>query len=268
MRSKFIVGLLALFMMLGFSSCGYERIDAGHEGIKVNLYGSDKGVDNTSLVTGAIWYNPFTESVYEYPTFVQTVDYKPFTINAKDGSEFKVDPTISLKLIDGKTPEVFKKYRKDLDEIIEGTMYNYVKDAFRVQLNKFTTDEIVSMRDSIEIAIESHLSKALYAENFILEQLTSGLSYPESIIRSIDAKNETVQKAMKVQNEVAVAKAEAEKTLIAARAEAEANKLREQALTPAILEKMWIEKWSGEVPTVITGNNTSTFLDLDKLGRK
>jgi hypothetical protein len=33
---------LALIAMIGVSSC--ERIDAGHEGIKVNLYGDDKGV--------------------------------------------------------------------------------------------------------------------------------------------------------------------------------------------------------------------------------
>ena len=37
--------LMAVFTMLGMSSCGYERVDAGCEGIKVNLYGSDKGVD-------------------------------------------------------------------------------------------------------------------------------------------------------------------------------------------------------------------------------
>lgn len=41
MKSKLFI-LVALFTMLGFSSCGYERIDAGHEGIKVNLYGSEK----------------------------------------------------------------------------------------------------------------------------------------------------------------------------------------------------------------------------------
>ena len=78
--------------------------------IKVNLYGDGKGVDDVSLVTGAVWYNPVTTAVYEYPTFVQTVDYPPFSINAKDGSSFTVDPTISLKIVDGKSPEVFKKY--------------------------------------------------------------------------------------------------------------------------------------------------------------
>lgn len=253
MKSKIIFSLMALFIMISMSSC-YEKVDAGHEGIKVNLYGSDKGVDDVSLVTGIVWYNPWTTTVYEYPTYVQTVDYSPFTINAKDGSEFTVDPTVSLKIIDGKSPTVFKKYRKDLNDVITGTLYNYVKDAFRIQLNKFTTDDIVSKRDSIEIAIERHLNKTLSDECFQLEQLTSGLKYPQSIVNSINAKNQAVQDKMRVDNEVLVAKAEAEKLLVAARAEAEANKLREQALTPAILQKMWIERWNGNVPTVSNSN--------------
>lgn len=157
---------MALVACIGLNSYGYERVDAGHEGILVNLYGDDKGVGEVSMCTGAVRYNPFTQSVYEYPTFVQTVDYEPFTINAKDGSEFTVDPTISLKIVDGKSPAVFKKYRKELNEVIGGTLYNYVKDAFRIQLNNFSTDYIVSNRDSIEHAIEMHLSSALAKENF------------------------------------------------------------------------------------------------------
>ena len=49
-----IMFMLGLCMFLG--SCAYERVDAGCEGIKVNLYGDSKGVDNISLVTGAVWY--------------------------------------------------------------------------------------------------------------------------------------------------------------------------------------------------------------------
>jgi hypothetical protein len=70
---------------------------------------------------------------------------------------------------------------------------------------------------------------------------------------------------MQVENEVKVAEAQAKKLIVAAEAEKKANELRQQALTPAILEKMWIEKWDGTVPTVITGGNTSTFLDLSKI---
>lgn len=265
MESKFLKGLLIACVMMTtvlLSSCGYERIDAGCEGIKVNLYGDDKGVGDVSLVTGAVWYNPITTAIYEYPTYVRTVDYAPFTINAKDGSEFKVDPTVSLKIIDGKSPEVFKKYRKELDEIITGTLFNYVRDAFRIQLNNFTTDYIVSNRDSIERAIETHLAMALKKENFQLEQLTSGLSYPSTIVDAVNAKNKAVQEAMMVENQVKVAEAQAKKLIVAAEAEYRANELKTKALTPAILEQMWIEKWDGKLP--VYGQVPTLFKNIGK----
>lgn len=264
MKAKILLLLLSvLFVGMSLTSC--ERVDAGYEGIRVNLYGSDKGVDDISLCTGMVFYNPLTEKVYEYPTFVQTIDYEPFTINAKDGSEFSVDPTVSMKIVDGKAPLIFKKYRKDLDEIIKGTLYNYIKDAFRIQLNKFTTDEIVSKRDSIETAVEKQLIATLGRENFQLEQLTSGLKYPQVIVEAVNSKNKAIQDAQKAANEVKVAEAQAQKLIVAAKAEKEANELRQQALTPAILKKMWIEKWNGSVPTV--GSTNGLMLNMNDLSK-
>ena len=253
---KILFILMAAVITL--SSC--ERIDAGCEGIKVNLYGNDRGVDDVSLVSGMVYYNIFTEMVYEYPTFVQTVDYPKFTINAKDGSEFEVDPTISLKMMDGKAPVIFKKYRKDVTDIIMGPLFNHVRDAFRIQLNKFTTDEIVSMRDSLEKAVEKQLILVLNKEGFQLEQLTSGLKYPESIVEAVNAKNRSVQEAQKAENEVLVAEAEAKKKIVKAKAEKEANELLQQSLTPQLLKKMAIDKWNGELPKY-SGNGMSFIMN-------
>lgn len=258
-----LIFVAILAMLITFSSC--TRIDAGHEGIKVNLYGSNKGVDNVELCTGMVWFNPVTERVYEYPTFVQTVDYDPFTINAKDGSEFTVDPTLSIKMIDGSSPAIFKKYRKSVEDIINSTLYNYTKDAFRVQLNKFTTDEIVSNRETVEKAIEFQLREELTKEGFNLEQLTSGLKYPQSIVDAVNAKNKAVQEAQRVANELEIVKAEAEKKIVAAQAEKEANELRTKALTPAILQQQWIEKWDGSTPKIITSDNAGVMLNLNNL---
>ena len=275
MKSKFITGLLFTFMVMismMFTSCGYERIDAGYEGIKVNLYGDDKGVDDITLVTGAVWYNPITTAVYEYPTFVQTVDYAPFSINAKDGSSFTVDPTISLKIVDGKSAEVFKKYRKeDITEVINTTLYNYVRNAFRIQLNNYTTDELVSKREEFERAIEERLSKELLAENFKLEQMTSGLQYPQTLVNAIDAKNAAVQEAQKAQNEVLKIKAEAEKKIAAANGEAKALKIKGDAeaeynrkiaasLSPLIVQQMMLDKWDGKLP--VYGTMPTLFKDI------
>ena len=275
MKSKFITGLLLTFMVMVsvmFTSCGYERVDAGYEGIKVNLYGDDKGVDDITLVTGAVWYNPITTAVYEYPTFVQTVDYAPFSINAKDGSSFTVDPTISLKIVDGKSAEVFKKYRKeDITEVINTTLYNYVRNAFRIQLNNYTTDELVSKREEFEKAIEDRLAKELLAENFQLEQMTSGLQYPKTLVNAIDAKNAAVQEAQKAQNEVLKIKAEAEKKIAAATGEAQALKIKGDAeaeynrkiaasLSPLIVQQMMLDKWDGKLP--VYGTMPTLFKDI------
>lgn len=275
MKSKFIKVLLFTFIVMismMFTSCGYERIDAGYEGIKVNLYGDDKGVDDVTLVTGAVWYNPITTAVYEYPTFVQTVDYAPFSINAKDGSSFTVDPTISLKIVDGKSAEVFKKYRKeDITEVINTTLYNYVRNAFRIQLNNYTTDELVSKREEFERAIEERLSKELLAENFKLEQMTSGLQYPQTLVNAIDAKNAAVQEAQKAQNEVLKIKAEAEKKIAAANGEAKALKIKGDAeaeynrkiaasLSPLIVQQMMLDKWDGKLP--VYGTMPTLFKDI------
>lgn len=73
-----------------------------------------------------------------------------------------------------------------------------------------------------------------------------------------------VQEAQKAENEVKVAEAQARKLVVQAEAEAEANRLRTQALTPAVLQKEWIDKWDGSIPSVITGGSTQMFMDISK----
>lgn len=110
---------------------------------------------------------------------------------------------------------------------------------------------MVSKREEFEKATEDYLREVLAKENFVLGEMTSGLKYPESLEMSITAKNKAVQEAMQVENEIRVAEAEAKKLIVAAEAEKKANELKQQALTPAILEKMWIEKWDGKLPVMV-----------------
>lgn len=140
--------LLVGIAFITLTSC--TRIEAGYEGILIKQYGSEKGIQDASLVTGRVFYNPWTEDVEQYATFVQTIDYDAFDVNAKDGSSFTVDPTLSYAIVQGNSPRIFTKYRKDLDEVSKTTILNYVKDAFRLQMNKYSTDDIVSNREKFE----------------------------------------------------------------------------------------------------------------------
>jgi regulator of protease activity HflC (stomatin/prohibitin superfamily) len=265
MVKKILIGVAAFIaLVVMFQSC--ERIDAGHVGVKVNLYGSGKGVDDVTECTGIVFYNPLSTKIYEFPTYIQHKEYKKtedadnsFVVNSKDGSEFQVSPIMNYSVKREKVPAIFAKYRRSLPEIEEGFLKTAVYDAFRLATNKYTADELISNRAVFEVEVRRLLEGQLLQEGFVINQFTSNLIYPETFKRSIEAKNNAVQSALRAENEVKTAEAQAkikvatangnaEAMLTAAKAEAEANRMKQVTLTPLLLQLEWINKWDGKLP--------------------
>lgn len=253
-----LMALVACVMMVGNTSC-VERIDAGHAGIKFKLYGTDKGVQDVSLVSGFVWYNPITERVYEYPTFVKAMECKKFTINAKDGGKFILDPSINICIQPDYAAKVFKKYRLPFDEIFKGPIWIELVNACRNEIGNFSTDSIVSNREALDNAVQKAFEDAISKEGFKVEQFTTGLQYSKSIDDAIEAKNKAVQDGLRVENEIKIAQAEAQKKITLAKADAESYAIRSAALTNKVLAQMWIEQWNGEVSKVNGGKTLGTY---------
>ena len=276
MRGKVILVLLGLVFASLFLVNSCERIDAGHVGVKVDMYGSGKGVNDVTECTGVVFYNPITTKIYEFPTFIQHKEYKDensFVVNSKDGSEFSVSPIMNYSVQREKVPAIFAKYRRSLEEIEEGFLKTAVYDAFRLATNKYTADGLIGNREVFEIEVRRLLESQLLKEGFVINQFTSNLVYPDSFKKAINAKNNAVQAALMAENKVKQAEAEAkikvatangnaEALLANARAEAESNRLRQQTLTPMLLQQQWIEKWKGNVPTTQLGANTQVLYGL------
>jgi len=275
-RGKFILGMIVLIFASIFLMNSCERIDAGHVGVKVDMYGSGKGVNDVTECTGVVFYNPITTKIYEFPTFIQHKEYKDensFVVNSKDGSEFSVSPIMNYSVQREKVPAIFAKYRRSLEEIEEGFLKTAVYDAFRLATNKYTADGLIGNREVFEIEVRRLLESQLLKEGFVINQFTSNLVYPDSFKKAINAKNNAVQAALMAENKVKQAEAEAkikvatangnaEALLANARAEAESNRLRQQTLTPMLLQQQWIEKWKGNVPTTQLGANTQVLYGL------
>jgi regulator of protease activity HflC (stomatin/prohibitin superfamily) len=254
-------GILAIVLSIFlFASC--ERIDAGHVGVKVNLYGDDKGVADVTEVTGIVFYNPLSSSIYEFPTFIQHKEYKDdnsFVVNSKDGSEFHVSPIINYSVKREKVPYIFGKYRRSLVEIEDGFLKTNIYDAFRMTANAYTAEELISNRQLFETKVRATLDAGLIREGFVINQLTSNLVYPNTFKKAIEAKNNAVQQALMAENRVKTAEAQAkikvataegnaQSLLIQARATAEANSLKQRTLTPLLLQLEYINKWDGKLP--------------------
>jgi regulator of protease activity HflC (stomatin/prohibitin superfamily) len=259
---KTIIGIVLGIILTAVLVNSCERIDAGHVGVKVNQYGDNKGVDDVVAVTGMVFYNPFTTTIYEFPTFIQHKEYKnenSFIVNSKDGSEFNVSPIMNYSVQRDKVPSIFSKYRRPLEDIEEGFLKTAVYDAFRLATNKYTADELISNRAVFEIEVRRLLDGQLLKEGFVINQFTSNLIYPETFKKSIEAKNNAVQAALRAENEVKTAEAQAkikvatangnaQAMLTAAKAEAEANSLKQRTITPMLLQLEWVNKWDGKLP--------------------
>lgn len=276
---KIRVTIIAIVLIFGLvtliNSC--ERIDAGHVGIRVNMYGDNKGIDGVTEVTGWAFYNPFSASIYEFPTYIQHKEYKgenSFSVNSADGSEFIVSPILNYSVNRAKVPQIFGKYRKSLPDIEEGFLKTAIFEAFRVVTNSYNADKLISSRQEFDAKVKKALEDQLIPEGFIVAQFTSNLVYPETFKKAIEAKNNAVQAALRAENDVKtaeanakiqVAKAQGNATamLTQARAEAEANKLKQSTLTPMLLQQQWIEAWragGSKVPEYISGGAGEKFM--------
>jgi regulator of protease activity HflC (stomatin/prohibitin superfamily) len=263
MKNKFKLVLLALtavYLTCTLSSC--ERIDAGHVGIKVNLYGNNKGVDGITNCTGWVFYDPLTTKIYEFPTFMQHKEYtktqdidNSFVVNSKDGSEFHVSPIVNYSVKREQVPYIFAKYRRDLSDIEDVFLKTTIYDAFRMTANSYTAEDLVSNRQEFEIKVRARLDSNLLKEGFIISQLTSNLGYPEAFKNAIIAKNNAVQAALTAENQVKTAEAQAkikvataegnaQALITQAKAEAEANRLKQQTLTSLLIQQQWIDDWN------------------------
>jgi len=269
-----VLGSIAVITILFTACC--TVVDSGEVGIKFHKWSASEqdygGVEGTCK--GWVFYNPITTNVFTYPTFTQRKQYETFSVNAKDASLFEMDPTIAYRINPTKACDIFTKYRVGVKELEEGYIRTCIYEAYRTCANEYTSDSLMSNRKNFESDVRSRLEKSLMAEGFIVEEFTSKITPPKSLLSMIDAKNTAIQSALKAENEVkeaeanakiAVAKAEGNAKAMKIKADAEAyyNRTIAASLSPMIIQEDMIEKWDGKMP-LITGGN-SMMLDVSKV---
>jgi len=270
-----ILGIVCL------TSTGCTFIEPGYVGIKVNSWGDQKGVEDFPLQTGRITYNPFTESVYEFPTFMKNrswliQDGEGFTFSTKEGAKISASVGLNYSLEAAKVPGLFVKHRSDLDTITDTYVRQQVQDAFTKAAGKFSNIDIMGTRqqellDIVELSVSDRLS----SRGFIIDNVSFvGAPEPDQrVADSIAQVLQAVQKAQEAEAKVAQVKAEADQVreaaqgkadaiLTIAKAQAEANVLVAKSLSPQLLQNKLYEKWDGVAPKVLGESSGGTLLNV------
>lgn len=254
------IAVLVVFIIVNVIFVRCTRVDSSEVGIKFNkLSLTEQGTLKAAPVTGYVFYCPITTDVYTYETRVRQANYDTLTVQTKDGSKFKMDPSLNYRILRERAIDVFGKYRRSLDYIEDSYMRTAIKDAYRINANRYTADELIAHRAEFEDNVKAMLDSTLMREGFYVEQFTSDINPPESLTDMINAKNEAVQAALKAENDVKaaeanakieIAKAEGAAKAMRIKADAEAyyNRTISASLSTLIVQEDWIEKWDGKLP--------------------
>lgn len=285
--------LVLLLSLVVVSAC--TTIEPGYVGIRVNKYGTNRGVDSSAVVTGVVWYNFISTSVFQYPTFVQTAvwtaspdDGNPsneeMTFNSIEGLTITADVSLSYSISREHAPAFYNKFRNDdLKFFTHGFMRNVARDAFNEISPKYTVESIYgSKKEEFLSLVRDRINAKLDSVGVHLEQFgfIGAMRLPANIVTAINSKIAANQTALQTENELRTVQAEAQKAVATAtgeansriaraKGEAEANEILIRSLSPQLLE--WkrlelqlaqIQRWNGAYPQVVTGQNFPLLMNL------
>jgi regulator of protease activity HflC (stomatin/prohibitin superfamily) len=228
--------------------------------------------------TGWVLYSPLNTQIIEFPTYVQTVKWTKDTaeghpineergFNSREGMEIFVDVSLSYAIDPLHVPDFYVKYRvSDLDLFTHGILRDIVRNSLNEVASTYNVEDIYG----------DHKTEFIHKVETLIEQRVAPVGVgvqqfgfigaphvPAVIATAITAKAQAIQQAERARNELATTQAEAAKKIAEAegdakslvtraQGEADANRIRQNSLTPQLLElrriennKEMIDKWTG-----------------------
>jgi regulator of protease activity HflC (stomatin/prohibitin superfamily) len=288
-----LVGIILLFSVL----LRVTRIEPGHVGVQINLAGSQRGASEIPVRTGWVVYSPLSTQIIEFPTYVQTVKWTRDTseghplneemgFNSKEGMEIFVDVSLSYAIDPLHVPDFYIKYRvSDLDLFTHGILRDIVRNSLNEVASTYSVEDIYGDHKAEFLGkVQAMIEQKVTAVGVGVQQFgfIGAPRVPAVIAAAITAKAQAIQQAERARNELATTQAEAAKKIAEAegeaksmvtlaQGEADANRIRQNSLTPQLLElrriennRAMIDKWNGQLPTVQSGQGGSLLMQLPR----
>jgi regulator of protease activity HflC (stomatin/prohibitin superfamily) len=291
------VGVVLVLLVMSMFLLRVTRIEPGHVGVQINLAGAQRGASEIPVRTGWVVYSPLSTQIIEFPTYVQTVKWtkdvneghpinEEMGFNSKEGMEIFVDVSLSYAIDPQKVPDFYVKYRvSDMDTFTHGILRDVVRNSLNEVASTYVVEDIYGEKKAEFLGqVEAMIEKKMAPVGVGVQQFgfIGAPRVPAVIAQAITAKTQANQQAERAQNELATTRAEAAKKIAEAegeaksmvtraQGEADANRIRQNSLTPQLLElrrlentRALIDKWNGQLPTVESGQSGSMMLQLPK----
>lgn len=236
----------------------FTIVNAGERGVVMH-FGK---VQNQILDEGMHPIMPIFTSVKKLSVRVQKND-----INARAASKDLQDVTTEVAINWHVDPtQVNTVYQRigGNDQIVNGIITPAVSEVLKAATAKKNVEEILTKRTELKGEIDEQLKKRLAAYGLIVDDVSLvNFGFSPEFNKAIEAKQIAEQEAKQAEFTALRAKQDAEAAVNRAKGQAEAQRLQRMTLTPELLQQQAIDKWDGRFPTVMGGNGTLPFINID-----
>lgn len=263
----FWVGFLISASIVTFST--FRVVPAGSVGV-VSVLGK---VQDTPISPGFSLINPIAE-VTQMTTQIQKHSAK-YDSSSKDLQKVHVDMTLNYSLNPAKAPEVFQRVGVEYASII---IDSAAQEVLKAETARHNASEILQQRPTVKDNTQKNLSVWLAKYGIQLAEISlADVNFDREYTLAIEQKQVQEQKAEQKRYEILGAQRDAE--IRAAKAKGEADAVREEAkgradallieaaaqadynqkvaasMTPMLLQREYLKKWSGNLPTYMFGDS-------------
>lgn len=288
MKKGFLGGIvLAVLIIFGviMTALCTTRVPAGYVAVQYNMNG---GVKDEVLTQGWHVVSPTTKTTLytigieqSYLTAGENGDSKgdeSFTASSSEGKAMTIDLTFTYQYQTENVTNIFTKFKgqsgKEVrDSFIKPNIVSWTKEVIaRYKVSDVLGEE----RANINLALTEYLAEKFENYGITISNVSLiNIDVDEETRQAINAKITAQQNAetQAINNQTNIEKAEAEAKVkltqaqaeadakkIQAEAEAEANELLQKSLTDKILRQEYIDKWNGELPEIVTGNDSISLM--------
>lgn len=260
------------FAIFGLILCLFSfvaKVPANSVGVVYSPFG---GTKEQTLSEGFSAKNPF-DKIYNISTEVQTTTIENLTTQTKDAQFLNSTLDVKYRVNTSNAYLIFKQYRT-LKNMSKDLITPTTQRVLELITTKYNVIDILGEgRGKVYSELEAELAKefAKYGVEFYSISITdmdAGEALEKAITQEavakkavetaeqnlLKAETEAKQKSVQAKAEQDAAKIQSETKIIQAEAERKANELLRQSLSDILLQKEWIDKWDGKMPTYYAGN--------------
>ena len=237
----------------------FTIISAGHTGVQVT-FGE---VNMTPLSEGVHFVNPLS-SIKDVDVRLQKAELKGASAGTKDLQQVHTDIVVQYRLNSNKVPHIYKEFGLNVDDKVLGPGIN---EAFKSITGHYTSEELITKRDEVSLAITEHLRSKMAPFNIDVSGVSLvNFGFSAEYQKAIEAKVIATQQKQKAEQDLARIEVEAKSRVAQAEGEAKAISIQAQAIQSNggqnYVQLQWIEKWNGQLPQTMLGSDTKMLMNV------